>query len=323
MAVKDNWQYNEVVTEQDMNQIGQAINKNTDDIGDMSTVPTQAKDAAGAITEVNQTLDTHIADSVSHVHYAPDTGTANAKVVTFDPAPAAYVEGMAIAFKNKTQNTGAVTINVNGLGPKSVLKSSGSALTSGSLKANSIYTLRYNGTAFILQGEGSDERTGHVTGQSISRSGTTLRIRPQAGDYPGDPNNSVQWSDPNWIAENIRAGRSIFGLSGTLELGKKFASGSVTTSNTKIRFTQGGTLNPGTNDEYYVQLPNINFDPRMIVVLDTDGFWQTIYSRDAQRFMYPLTPTTNWSSVLYFLVNNKYTLPAFSSDKQVNWIAYE
>ena len=59
-------------------------------------------------------------------------------------------------------------------------------------------------------------RTGHVTGQSISRNGTTLRIRPQAGYYPGDAANSVQFSDPNWIAANIRQGVSIFGLTGTL-----------------------------------------------------------------------------------------------------------
>jgi hypothetical protein len=94
------------------------------------------------------------------VRYAVDTGTANVKVVTLStPVPMSYFEGMAIAFKNKTQNTGAVTINVNGLGEKSILKSTGSALASGNLKADSIYTIRYNGVNFILQGEGGEYGT--------------------------------------------------------------------------------------------------------------------------------------------------------------------
>lgn len=141
---KTNWTVNDIVKPEDMNQIGLEINKNAVDIGGMSSVHGE-----------------HLNDSVSHVHYAPDTGTANAKVIALNPAPTAYVEGMAIAFKNKTQNTGTVTININDLGAKSVLKSNGNALTSGNLKANSIYTLRYNGTNFILQGEGGAE--GNIT----------------------------------------------------------------------------------------------------------------------------------------------------------------
>lgn len=103
---------------------------------------------------VKASLTTHLADNTSHVYYSDDTGTANEKVVAIAPVPTAYKKGLAVAFTNLVQNTGAVTINVNGLGPKSVLKSNGSAFTSGNLKANSIYTVRYNGTSFILQGEG-------------------------------------------------------------------------------------------------------------------------------------------------------------------------
>lgn len=60
------------------------------------------------------------------------------------------------------------------------------------------------------------QRTGHVTAQGSSISGTTLRLRPPQGYYPGDSGNSVQLSDANWIAENIRSDISIFGLTGTL-----------------------------------------------------------------------------------------------------------
>ena len=109
--------------------------------------------------EVKQQLTTHLADYTGHIPYAADIGTANAKAVTLNPAPTSYVDGMAIAFKNAVQNTGAVTINVNGLGAKPIVKSNGNALTSGNLKANSVYTLRYNGTSFFLQGEGGEYGT--------------------------------------------------------------------------------------------------------------------------------------------------------------------
>lgn len=179
---KTNWTVNDIVKPEDMNQIGQEINKNAADIGEMSSG-----------------FSEHLADYASHVHYAPDTGTANAKVVALDPAPTAYVEGLAIAFKNAAQNTGAVTINVNGLGAKNVLKSNGNALTSGSLKANSIYTLRYNGTAFILQGEGGEygnataadvlapktigTDAGLVTGTMPNRGAVNQTITSQGGQY--------------------------------------------------------------------------------------------------------------------------------------------
>lgn len=58
-------------------------------------------------------------------------------------------------------------------------------------------------------------RTGHVNAQSISRNGTTLRFRPLAGYYNGTSDNSVQYSDPNFFASNIKKGIDLFGLVGS------------------------------------------------------------------------------------------------------------
>lgn len=80
-------------------------------------------------------------DLTSHVRYGVGTGT-NAIAVPLVPAPTALVEGMALSFKNTTTNTAATTLNVNGLGAKPIDKSNGGALTSGNLKAGSIYTVR-------------------------------------------------------------------------------------------------------------------------------------------------------------------------------------
>jgi hypothetical protein len=59
-------------------------------------------------------------------------------------------------------------------------------------------------------------RAGHVTAQSLSRNGTTLRFRPQPGYYSGTTGNSVQRTDANFIPANIRLGVSLFGITGTL-----------------------------------------------------------------------------------------------------------
>lgn len=61
--------------------------------------------------------------------------------------------GIAICIKFNIDSTGASTLNINGLGAKPLKKVNGSNATN--LKAAGIYTLRYDGTSFILQGEGA------------------------------------------------------------------------------------------------------------------------------------------------------------------------
>lgn len=101
-----------------------------------------------------QTLETHLEDYLKHTGYAVATGTANNYVATLNPALSAYVEGVSLRLKINIANTGASTVNINGLGAKAIKKSNGSAVSAGNLKAGSIYTLAYDGTSFILQGEG-------------------------------------------------------------------------------------------------------------------------------------------------------------------------
>lgn len=108
------------------------------------------------LTSLEQTVNEHSADYVKHPGYGVATGSANAYSVTLNPAPTSYVEGMAIAVKINVDNTGSSTIDINGLGAKSIKKPNGNDVSAGNLKAGSIYTMRYNGTNFILQGEGSD-----------------------------------------------------------------------------------------------------------------------------------------------------------------------
>jgi|GEM_PF-4029840 len=95
--------------------------------------------------------------------YGSTTNSGNAYSVTLDPAPTALVAGLRATVRINVANTGAVTINVNGLGARSVLKSNGTAMTANSLRANSVYSLVYNGTNFIIQGEGGEYGTAVAT----------------------------------------------------------------------------------------------------------------------------------------------------------------
>jgi len=175
---------------------------------------------------------------------APGYGTAtgiNAKTITLNPAPGSYYDGLCFAFKNITENTGAVTINVNGLGARPIKKPNGNDLASGALRAGSIYTIRYNSNTgnFILQGEGGEYGTAqpeHVL------EGYT--IGTEEGVKPGTMPNVGLWAQlltkhheyiyipkgyhngggvvaveiENMSADKIKFGEVVGGVVGTLDL---------------------------------------------------------------------------------------------------------
>lgn len=84
--------------------------------------------------------------------YAADAGSNDTYVVTLAPVPLAYSTGMIVRFKANTINTGAATLNVNGLGAKSIVKDGNTALSDGEIIAGSIVEVIYDGTSFYLIG---------------------------------------------------------------------------------------------------------------------------------------------------------------------------
>lgn len=304
---KTDWQMGDTVQPDDLNQIGEEINKNAEDIADHKSAAvldhpdgsvTTEKLADGAVTAakvaadvakaadlaahanavsgahgatsvatanriiqrdaagrakvaapdaaddiarkdtvdaVQNNLNSHMADYVRHPGYAIASGSANTYSVTLSPAPTTYLEGMAIAVKINVDNTGASTINVNGLGSKTIKKPNGSDVSAGNLKAGSIFTLRFNGTNFILQGEGgagtaqpadvlSDKTFTNDTGeqvgtmpnrgnvnQSLTNQGQQYTI--PAGYHGGG--GKVTANISNLSAANIVAGKTVGGISGT------------------------------------------------------------------------------------------------------------
>lgn len=83
--------------------------------------------------------------------YATGAGTANAQTLTLAPAITAYTAGQGFRFKAGATNTGAATLNVNGLGAKSIKKCDGTiALVAGDITTGQIIHVVYDGTNFQM-----------------------------------------------------------------------------------------------------------------------------------------------------------------------------
>jgi hypothetical protein len=84
-------------------------------------------------------------------------GTANALTATLAPAPVALSAGMVIALQISTDNTGAATLNVNGLGAAPIQTMLGAAIQRGDLPSGAIVQLFYTGTAWLFGGLAKSE----------------------------------------------------------------------------------------------------------------------------------------------------------------------
>lgn len=101
--------------------------------------PTSLNDAVNATSIGNNTIN-----------FSADGGSANAYSVTLFPAPAAYTLGMTVSFKAANSNTGASTLDVNGLGVKALKKQVNADLITDDIKAGQCLSVMYDGTNFQL-----------------------------------------------------------------------------------------------------------------------------------------------------------------------------
>lgn len=86
----------------------------------------------------------------SGAHYAEDTASNDTYVINPSPALTAYAAGVEIVFKAVTANTGACTVNVNGLGAKNLLMLNNQTPADNYIEAGSIVRATYDGTSFQI-----------------------------------------------------------------------------------------------------------------------------------------------------------------------------
>jgi len=77
-------------------------------------------------------------------------GTVDAITVAANQTLSAYYDGLEIAFQAAGTNTGAVTLNVDSVGAKSVVHPDGSAMAAGEIASGSKVVCIYNGTKFQI-----------------------------------------------------------------------------------------------------------------------------------------------------------------------------
>jgi hypothetical protein len=124
--------------------------------------------------------------------YAVATGSANTYVVTLTPAVTAYPRVLAVQIN--VANTGASTINPNGLGAKSITKNGTTALSSGDLPANQIFLLVYDGTRYQVAGSigpGGGSFTAATQTEAETASDATLANRNNAVGFTA---RSFRWA---------------------------------------------------------------------------------------------------------------------------------
>jgi hypothetical protein len=103
--------------------------------------------------------------------YLADSGAADAYVITLVPAVTAYVAGQRFSFLATNANTTTSTLNVNGLGVKTIKKNGGANnLDSGDIIAAQMVDVEYDGTDFQMVSPPAT--SGVIDIQSFTASGT-------------------------------------------------------------------------------------------------------------------------------------------------------
>lgn len=236
-------------------------------------------------TDIQTLLDKLDAiDFTVEVPYGGTTTNVGNDYSIATPDITALAVGMAICVKINVDSSGATTLNWDGKGAKSILKANGGAVSN--LKAGGIYTLRYDGTNFIIQGEGgsgdavasdllsgktASTDAGDITGTMPNKVGSATEITPSTVDqvipqgyYGGITGDGKVFGDADLIPANIAEGVTIFGVEGTLALatltgdavitevlsGKTFYSDSTSKlTGTMSNATLGTAMTPGTTDQ--------------------------------------------------------------------------
>ena len=162
-------------------------------VGDNDTrVPTQGENDAlvGNNTDIAVGTGNKMVTQTGLQHnaekYAADTSASStAYVATLSPVPTSLTVGMEVTIKIVNANTITnPTLNVNGLGAKTIVKATSTALGVGDIGANQFSKFIYDGTNWVLQSPILLTFTSGVTTKDASTASTTQNIAHGLGKTP-------------------------------------------------------------------------------------------------------------------------------------------
>jgi hypothetical protein len=182
------------------NDTGTSPNNASETVAGIVELATDAEITAGTTTGAtgarlvspNDTLKTNLnarfpskadVQNSNYIYAATATGN-DTYVVTLTPAPAAYVDGMEINFKADVLNTGACTLNVNGLGAKAIKVNYNADPLDGAILANQINKVTYDGTNFQLISRESNVYDVITFTRDISAVDATIAYNHSLGKIP-------------------------------------------------------------------------------------------------------------------------------------------
>ena len=385
------------------------------------------------IDVINGNMD--IVDKGLVLYLGPTSGTANAYTVVSEDIKS-LAEGVAVCVKLHTAASAASTLNINGWGAKAIKKAGGAEVTN--LKA-SMYTLRYDGTNFILQGEGASGNAtasdlllnktattdaGEITGtmpNNGAATAETVNLTTEGAEYtipkgyhsglrkikvvisgliasvikagvtvggvlgtftsdatataaqmlagatayvnankvtgtmpsqgakvitPSTANQAIAAGyhngsgyvvgDPDLIPANILSGKNIFGVAGAVQVGKKFASGTIQSSSGSTLFR---SINGDALTFHTITVGGLNFKSSVIIAWFWSGVQEhLIVYKEMTGNMYPkeVVLTLAEPKQGYVMSNGikgddgaayvngtGFCMPAAASGTTYNWIAFE
>lgn len=189
------------------------VDRNTPGATSGSRVPAPAIEApqreivdviskAGLVTADELQLAEAIQSGI--LNFAVAAGTANAITTSLSPDLTAYKNGLSVNLKITTPNTGAATINIDGLGAKQIVNADGGALSAGDLTG--VATLIYDGAKFVVSNVSQATETARgvvelasatevAAGSDLSRPAavgrTAVAIQNQIYQYGGTAGGTV------------------------------------------------------------------------------------------------------------------------------------
>ncbi|AEY65429.1 hypothetical protein [Clostridium sp. BNL1100] len=240
-------------------------------------------------TTIQNTINTHLSDYTMQIPWAGVSTNAGNAYSIASPVIAVLVAGMAVSFKCNADSTGAVTLNWSGTGDKSVLKANNLSVTN--WKSGGVYTLRYDGTNFRLQGEGGDY-------------GTAQSAQVLSGYSIGTNSGLVDGTMVNHTASNIQC---TFFTDATISEGYYNGTGKVL----RPTFTAGDTnslFHDTTNDYKYYHATY------------TKVFEKTLLLGGTLRISFPLRPENGSAYTAYARIYRNGT--AVGIERSVNSNSY-
>lgn len=118
--------------------------------------------------------------------YGTDGGSTDAYAISLSPALSSYSAGMAFNWKANTSNTGASTLNINGVGAAPIIRTDGTALQTGDIAAGQIVRVVYDGTSWQMQQTASGGGSGALPAtkaQQQAAASNAVYVSPATQQY--------------------------------------------------------------------------------------------------------------------------------------------